>query len=72
MSKDELVKRAYVKPQILRVQLNNEQAVLSACSVTAAQLNSGTGLFCGPLGTSGGGRGCRRGNAANGDSGATS
>lgn len=44
-------KRAYVTPQIYRVGLNHEQAILSVCSVSAANPKAG-----------GGSASCRSGN----------
>ena len=35
------VKKDYVSPQIYRVELNHEQAILSACSVSAANAKAG-------------------------------
>ena len=34
------MKKPYASPQIIRVQLNHEQAVLSACSVSAVAINN--------------------------------
>ncbi len=39
---DETKKKSYVPPQLFRVDLNHEQAILSACSImTTAALNGG-------------------------------
>ena len=39
-------KRPYVPPRIVRVRLTHEQAVLSACSVSAIAVNNNSGLRC--------------------------
>jgi len=57
----EKVKRAYAKPTILKVELNHEQAVLSACQAKAKFINDQMGLNCatGVMTAS-----CRKGNSA--------
>jgi hypothetical protein len=48
-------KKPYSVPQLFQVELNHEQAILSACSLTAANAMVG-----------GGGTGCRVGACKNG------
>lgn len=43
-----MTKRPYSPPRIVRVRLTHEQAVLSACSVTAVTLSTNNGLRCRP------------------------
>ena len=43
----EQVKHMYAKPTILKVQLNHEQAVLSACNTAATTMQGGGANFCG-------------------------
>jgi hypothetical protein len=58
-------KKPYVPPQLFRVELNHEQAILSACSVGVSSTKQGnTGGSC-KSGT------CKQANGA-GDSGARS
>jgi hypothetical protein len=60
-------KKPYTRPQLFRVELNQEQAILSACSLTTMTAGQGGNGGCRP--TSAGG--CkRRNNAMNADSGA--
>jgi hypothetical protein len=60
-------KKPYTRPQLFRVELNQEQAILSACSLTTMTATQGGNGGCRP--TSAGG--CkRRTNAMNADSGA--
>ena len=42
----EPVKRVYVKPTILKVQLNHEQAVLAQCSAGTSRLQTQDGNQC--------------------------
>jgi hypothetical protein len=62
----ETVKRAYVKPTILKVQLSHEQAVLGACSSVASSL-ANRQSWC-----STSGRGCREGGNPGSDNSASS
>jgi hypothetical protein len=40
-------KKPYTAPQVFRVELNHEQAVISTCSTTAANaMTGGTGAGC--------------------------
>ena len=50
-------KRPYTKPTIVRVELNQEQAVLAACSTTTSNLRNSVGLYCRP-------NNCRRNNSS--------
>ena len=43
---DEPKKNLYVAPQIIRVELNHEQAILSVCSVSATTLSNGGNSSC--------------------------
>ncbi len=47
---EEMAKRAYSKPKIVRVQLNPEQAVLSQCSIKAGTIFRGVPTYCVPSG----------------------
>ena len=59
-------KRPYVRPTIVRVELNHQQAVLAACSTATSNLRDRIGTNC-KAGT------CRRQTASGGrDSGASS
>lgn len=51
--KDEMTKKPYTMPKLIRVKLTHEQAVLSQCSVTAGSLSNLLGNNCWPSG-------CRR------------
>jgi len=55
------MKKPYTTPQLFRVELSQEQAILSACSLTAMSAQNGMGGNCRPL------NGCKRGTGA-GDS----
>ena len=60
-------KKPYSLPQLFRVELSQEQAILSACSLATATASQGGNGGCRP--NSGGG--CKRRNGAGGrDSGA--
>lgn len=41
-------KRPYAPPKIVRVKLEHQQAVLSACSTSATSLSTSAGLKCKP------------------------
>jgi hypothetical protein len=56
-------KKPYTTPQFFRVELSQEQAILSACSLTANTGQAGGGPNCRPQNK------CKRANAV-GDSGA--
>ncbi len=43
---DELTKRKYSSPRIVRIELSHEQAVLSVCSTTTTSLANMTRQFC--------------------------
>jgi hypothetical protein len=57
-------KKPYSQPQLFRVELNQEQAILSACSLSTTNVSNGGGGTCR---TQGGG--CKRHNTRGGDSG---
>ena len=56
-----MVKKPYTKPVILRVELNHEQAVLSACSTGVTSLSTVTQGFCRTSPA------CRKGPCSGGD-----
>jgi len=58
-------KKPYSQPQLFRIQLNQEQAILSACSLTTTAVANGGGTAC----RSPGQGGCKNHSNANGDSG---
>ena len=39
-------KKPYSQPQLFRVELNQEQAILSACSLTTTSATNGGGTAC--------------------------
>ena len=39
-------KKTYSQPQLFRVALNQEQAILSACSLTTTSASNGGGTAC--------------------------
>jgi hypothetical protein len=39
-------KKAYRAPQLVRVALNQQQAILSVCTVTAMTVQAGGGMNC--------------------------
>ena len=41
-------KKPYSAPQLVRVELNHEQAILSVCAVTAMTVQAGGGMNCRP------------------------
>ena len=41
-------KKAYRAPQLVRVELKHEQAILSVCAVTAMTVQAGGGMNCRP------------------------
>jgi len=43
------MKKPYTTPQLFRVELSQEQAILSACSLTAMSAQNGMGGNCRPL-----------------------
>jgi hypothetical protein len=58
-----LEKKPYSPPQLFRVELNQEQAILSACSLTASSpMAGGMDIRCRPLS-------CKRAGGALGDNG---
>jgi hypothetical protein len=57
-------KKPYSRPELFRVELNQEQAILSACSLMTMTANQGGNGGCRPTGCK------RRNNAMNADSGA--
>lgn len=59
-------KKPYEAPQIVRVQLNPEQAVLSACAVSASTLTSNLNVTCNLA------KNCKSYKDASGNSAATS
>ena len=44
------VKKPYVAPQLYRVPLDPEQAILSSCSLSAMSVSNGGGGGCRPAG----------------------
>lgn len=56
-------KKPYSQPQLFRVELSQEQAILSACSLTA------NNPMAGGMDTMCRGGGCKRAGGASGDSG---
>jgi len=48
-------KKVYVSPQIFRVTLTHEQAILSTCTTPAVNAVAGTGPYCRTA------NGCKRG-----------
>jgi len=54
-------RKPYRPPQVVRVELNPDQAILSVCSVTAMTMKQGGGTSCRTPNN------CKRGNGA-GDS----
>ena len=61
----ERMRRTYEPPQIYRVDLNHEQAILSACSTGSVSPSGGSNRTC----KSQGAGNCRKDNSAGGDSG---
>jgi hypothetical protein len=41
-------KKPYVTPQVFRVELNQEQAILTACSLTTMNVSNGGNSSCRP------------------------
>jgi hypothetical protein len=41
-----MVKKPYITPQLFRVELTQEQAILSACSLTSNTGTNGGGTHC--------------------------
>lgn len=61
-------KKPYSQPQLFRVELNQEQAILSACSLGTTSAAAGGNAGCKPNSA---GRGCKkRHNTVSSDSGA--
>ena len=58
-------KKPYSQPQLFRVELNQEQAILSACSLATNNANQSGNGGCRPAFPQ-----CKRRTAADGDSGA--
>jgi hypothetical protein len=54
------VKKPYITPQLFRVELNQDQAILSACSLMANTGSNGGGANCRPP------TNCKRANGAGG------
>ena len=46
MSDAPIVKKPYIKPELFRVALDPEQAILSACSLMATTAQNGGGNAC--------------------------
>jgi hypothetical protein len=44
-------KKTYSPPQLFRVELNQEQAILSACSLLTISVAAGSNVACRPSGT---------------------
>jgi len=42
-------KKSYSRPELFRVELNQEQAILSACSLATNSANQGGNAGCRPL-----------------------
>jgi len=60
-------KKTYSPPQLFRVELNQEQAILSACSLSTTSVSGGGNVGCRPNSAGG----CkRRTRTRNNDSGA--
>jgi hypothetical protein len=57
-------KKPYSPPQLFHVELSQEQAILSACSLTTTNVSSGGGRTCRAQGG-----GCKRHKSSSGDSG---
>lgn len=59
-------KKSYSPPQLVRVELNHEQAILSVCSVTATTAKAGATQTCksGKCKKKGGGSGDSAGRAS--------
>ena len=55
-------KKPYTRPQLFRVELNQEQAILSACSLTTMTASQGGNGGCRPNSAGG----CKKRNSANG------
>jgi hypothetical protein len=53
-------KKPYVTPQLFRVELNQQQAILSACSLAANGAQAGGGAHCRPTNN------CKRASSASG------
>jgi len=58
-------KKSYSQPQLFRVNLNHEQAILSACSLSTTAVTNGGGVSCRTPGQGG----CKNHSNANGDAG---
>lgn len=58
-------KKPYIQPQLFRVELNQEQAILSACSLSTTAVANGGGASCRTPGQGG----CKNHSNSNGDSG---
>ncbi|MFI5247166.1 MAG: hypothetical protein ACHQWV_01260 [Nitrospirales bacterium] len=54
------MKKPYITPQLFRVELNQDQAILSACSLTANSGLAGSGSHCRPTNN------CKRASSASG------
>ncbi len=68
--RDQMEKRLYTTPNVVRVKLTHEQAVLSQCSVGTTSLSNLGGLWCGTVAS---GKNCRKsGGVGNTDSQSTS
>ena len=60
--RDQMEKRPYTAPKVVRVKLTHEQAVLSACTVTATTMSNRLDVKC-KVGVN-----CRRGTSTPKDS----
>lgn len=58
-------KKPYSQPQLFRVALNQEQAILSACSLTTTSAANGGNTSCRTPGAGG----CKNHSNSNGDAG---
>jgi len=46
LNHDRPIKKPYTTPQLFRVDLNAEQAILSACSIATMALSNGGNMSC--------------------------
>lgn len=53
-------KKPYSQPQVFEVELNPEQAILSACTTPAVSAQAGGGPYCRPS------NGCKRATSSSG------
>jgi hypothetical protein len=62
---DQPNKKPYTKPELVRVQLDQEQAILTTCSLATNTVQNGGGSTCRQQGLGG----CKNHNSGSGDSG---